>query len=183
MKKFFFTLFFLTSISSFSQSLDCNCSIGFKAGVNYASITDISELSYKPGFLIGIFAGVKFNDNLGIQGDLIYSQQGADSDDEKIDLNYLNFPVVLEYYIIRGLNIHAGPQFGMTLDDNVKDLYKQNEKAEAELFEFSGVVGIGYDLSTRFKLEARYNFGLTDIAVDEVGKNTFISFSLGYSFL
>ena len=182
MKKFFFTLFFLITISSFSQSLDCNCSFGFKAGVNYASITDVSELSYKTGFLIGIFAGVKFNDYLGIQGDLIYSQQGADSDTEKIDMNYLNFPVVLEYYIIRGLNIHAGPQFGMTLDDNVKDLYK-DETVEAELFEFSGVVGLGYDLSTRFKLEARYNFGLTDIAVDEVGKNSFISFSLGYSFL
>lgn len=181
MKKFFFILFFLISMSSFSQSLDCNCSFGFKAGANYASITDASELSYKTGFLIGIFAGVKFDDYLGMQGDLIYSQQGADVDDETINMNYLNFPIVLRYYVIRGLNIHAGPQFGMLLDDNIEDLYES--PVEAELFDFTGVVGVGYDLLTRFKIEARYNFGLTDIAVDENGKNNFISFSLGYSFL
>jgi len=181
MKKIIFISFLFLSLSSFSQSKECNCSIGIKAGANFSSITDVAELSNRTGFQVGFFAGVKFNDFIGIQADLLYSQQGADFDPEKIELNYINIPVLFKYYFIRGLNIQAGPQFGFLMNDNFEDLY--GDIVEAEKFDFTGVVGIGYDLLTRIKIEARYNLGFTEIIDGGDGKNSVASFSIGYSFL
>ncbi len=181
MKKFFFIAFSLITISSFSQAMYCNCHYGIKAGANFASITDASGLSNRTGFLVGIFGGVEFSDKVGIQVDLLYSQQGAEFDSEKIDLSYINIPIVIKYFVVGGLNIQAGPQFGFIVDDNIKEVF--GDIVEAETFDLTGVVGLGYDFLMRFKVVARYNFGLTDIFTNEDGKNSVVSLSLGYSFL
>lgn len=184
MKKIIFIAFVFLSTTSFSQSKECNCSIGIKMGVNFSSITDASGLSNRTGYQAGFFAGVKFNDFTGIQADLLYSQQGAEYQSDKIDLNYINIPVLFKYYFIRGLNIQAGPQFGFVIDDNIEDIEDfYDDIVEAEKFDLTGVVGVGYDLFTRIKIEARYNFGLTEIFDGKDDKNTVISLSLGYSFL
>ena len=62
---------------------------------------------------------MKFTDKVGIQADLLYSQQGAEFDAGEFDLSYVNIPVVLKYYLVQGLNIQAGPQFGFVVDDKI----------------------------------------------------------------
>ena len=161
------TAFLTTSV--ISQEID----LGLKAGANFASITDASGLSNRTGFLIGVFAGVKFSDKLGIQGDLLYSQQGANSDPKDIDLNYINVPIVLKYYLVQGFNLQAGPQFGFIVDDNI----------EAESFDLAGVLGLGYDFPFGIRIEGRHNFGLTDVFNSIKGKNSVTSIAIGYSFL
>lgn len=174
------TLFIGTT--AFSQEID----LGIKAGANFANISDASGLSNKTGFQAGIFGGVKFTDKVGIQADLLYSQQGAEFDAGEFDLTYVNVPVVLKYYLIQGLNIQAGPQFGFIVDDDiVVDLGDVIADAKAENFDLSGVVGTGYDFPFGVRLDARYNFGLTDVSkVNGLdGKNSVFSLALGYSFL
>jgi hypothetical protein len=183
MKKFFFIAFSLITISSFSQAMDCNCNYGIKAGANFASITNASGLSNRTGFLVGIFGGVKLSDMVIIQGDLLYSQQGAEFDSEKIDLSYINIPIVIKYFVVGGLNIQAGPQFGFIVDDNINEVFEDIVEPETETFDFTGVVGLGYDFPMKIKVEARYNFGLTDIFTNADGKNSVASLTLGYSFL
>jgi len=56
----------------YSQSLD----LGVKLGANFANISDVTNMSSKTGFQGGVFAGIKFN-KVAIQGDILYSQQGA----------------------------------------------------------------------------------------------------------
>ncbi len=168
--------------TAFSQELD----LGIKAGANFANITDASGLSNKTGFQAGVFGGIKFTDKVGIQADLLYSQQGAEFDFGKFDLTYLNVPVVLKYYLIQGLNIQAGPQFGFIVDDDILiDLGDVTADAKAESFDLSGVVGAGYDFPFGIRLDARYNFGLTDVSKmsGTDGKNSVFSLALGYSFL
>ncbi len=175
----------LISTAAFSQGLD----LGIKAGVNFANITDASGLDNRTGFVFGAFAGVKLGDKLGVQGDLLYSQQGADSPElGKIDLNYVNIPVVLKYFVTESLHIHAGPQFGFVVDDNIKDVLQN--LAEAETADVSGVVGAGIDLPMGIRIDGRYNFGLSDVLKStqsvvtvEPGKNSVITLSVGYSFL
>ena len=65
----------LLSAPLFAQGLD----LGLKAGVNFANITDATGLENRTGFVFGAFAGAKLGDKIGIQGDLLYSQQGADA--------------------------------------------------------------------------------------------------------
>lgn len=169
------TAFLTTSV--ISQEID----LGLKAGANFASITDASGLSNRTGFLIGVFAGVKFSDKLGIQGDLLYSQQGANLDPKDINLNYINVPIVLKYYLVQGFNLQAGPQFGFIVDDNIKDVL--GNVNEAESFDLAGVLGLGYDFPFGIRIEGRHNFGLTDVFNSIKGKNSVTSIAIGYSFL
>jgi hypothetical protein len=167
---FVFALLF--GVTSYGQGFD----LGLKLGANFSTISDASGLSNKTGFHAGAFGAIKFSDKLAIQGDLLYSQQGAKFSPGDFELDYINVPVVVKYYLIGGLNLQAGPQFGFVVNDNFED-------GELESFDLSGVVGAGYDLPFGLRLDARYNFGLTDIVKDSNGKNQVISIALGYSFL
>lgn len=165
--------------TAFSQEVD----FGVKAGANFANISDVDDLSSKTGFHAGIFAGIKFTDKIGIQADVLYSQQGAEFDAGEFDLTYVNVPVVLKYYVVQGLNIQAGPQFGFIVDDDISTVL--GEIAQAEESDISGVVGAGYDFPFGIRVDARYNFGFTEVAKEEnfKGKNQVFSVALGYSFL
>ncbi|MDP2685791.1 MAG: porin family protein [Aequorivita sp.] len=169
--------------TAFSQEID----LGIKAGANFANISDVDDLSSKTGFQAGIFAGIKFTDKVGVQADILYSQQGAEFDSGKFDLNYINVPVVLKYYLVQGLNVQAGPQFGFILDDDIYvDAFGTNSiDANAEKTDVSAVIGAGYDFPFGVRLDARYNFGLTEVSKTDnfEGKNNVFSIALGYTFL
>src|SRR5690554_589867 len=167
-----FAVFF--AITSYAQGID----FGIKAGANFSTLTDATGLKNKTGFHGGVFLGLKFNDKIALQPELLYSQQGAEFDMGKVDLNYINVPVIVKYYLVQGLNIQLGPQFGFVVDDNIS-----NAIFEAEDFDVSGVIGAGYDFPFDIRLDARYNFGFTDVVKDTGSKNGVFSIALGYSFL
>jgi hypothetical protein len=171
-KAFIICCLFLSTYSIYAQGVD----LGIKAGLNFASLTDAKDSDNKTGYTFGMFAGIKFSKKLAIQGDLLYSAQGVDD----IDLNYVNVPIVLRYFIFKKLNVQVGPQFGFVVDDNVKEIF--NSTAESNSFDMSGVLGIGYDLPLGFRVAGIYNFGFKD-AVDNLGKNSVFNVSVGYSFL
>lgn len=171
MKKIIFLiLLVLFTTKSFSQGVD----LGIKVGANFATLTD--DVETRTGLNFGAFATIKFNDKIALQGDLLYSQQGAELlDIGKVDLDYINVPVVLKYYLIKKLNIQVGPQFGFLVNDD--DL-------NSESMDIAGVVGIGLDLPLGFRIDGRYNFGLTEIFPDVSGlKNNVFSLSVGWSIL
>jgi len=159
--------------------------LGIKAGANFSSITDAQGFSNKTGFLAGVFVGAKFGDKIGIQADLLYSQQGAEFDAGSFDLTYVNVPVVLKYYLFKGLNLQAGPQFGFIVNDDITSVPGSIfDNAKAESFDLSGIVGVGLDLPFGVRLDGRYNFGLSEVVKTNTNnfKNSVISLSLGYSF-
>jgi hypothetical protein len=171
-----FAIFF--SATGFSQGID----LGIKAGANFATLSDAGNgPSSKTGFQAGVFAGLKLGKKLGIQADLLYSQQGADFNLEEFDITYVNIPVVLKYYVFRGLNIQAGPQFGFVVDDNIEEV--TSGLLEAETTDVSGVIGLGYDLPFGLRVDGRYNFGLTEVIKGVDGKNSVFTLALGFSFL
>jgi len=181
MKKLIFTaLVLFIGTTAISQEID----LGLKLGANFANITDASGLDNKTGFQAGAFAGIKFTDNLGVQADLLYSQQGAKFDGGDFDLSYVNIPVVLKYYIAQGLNFQVGPQFGFVVDDKISTVIGDIEgQIEAEETDVSGIVGAGYDFPFGIRVDARYNFGLTKVIDNSDSKNSVFSVALGYSFL
>ena len=171
MKFFFFLLILvLFTTKSFSQGVD----LGIKVGANFASLTD--DVETRTGLNFGAFATIKFSDKIALQGDLLYSQQCAELlNIGKVDLDYINVPVVLKYYLVKKLNIQAGPQFGFLVNDD--DL-------NTESMDIAGVVGLGLDLPLGIRIDGRYNFGLTEIFPDVSGlKNNVFSLSVGWSFL
>lgn len=171
------TLFFVVGAyhNTQAQSID----LGIKVGANFSNINDAKSLdmSNKTGLVAGAFAAFGFN-KWAIQPEVLYSQQGAKTDIGDFDLDYVNIPVIFKYYIIGNfLNLQVGPQFGFLTHDSFKD------QVESKSFDFSGAAGAGLDLPFGLRVDARYNFGLTDISKDAGGKNGVFSIALGYSFL
>lgn len=182
MKRLILTVFAaFFAVTTYAQGID----LGIKAGANFASITDASGLKNKTGLHAGVFLGLKFNDKVALQPELLYSQQGAKLDIGKFDLDYINIPVVVKYYLVKGLNVQLGPQFGFVVNDKISDAITEVSDAitEAESFDFSGVVGLGLDLPLGIRIDARYNIGFTDVVKDFGRKNGVFSVALGYSFL
>jgi hypothetical protein len=174
----------LFGFSATAQGLD----FGIKAGVNFSNITDATGLDNRTGFVAGVFIGGKFNDNLGIQADVLYSQQGAEFELGNFDLNYVNVPIVLKYYVSGGLNLQLGPQFGVLLDQETNVVSETIDDIATNDFDLSAVLGLGYDLPMGIRIDGRYSFGLSDVPDDpakglDKGKNSVITLSLGYSFL
>ncbi len=181
MKKFLFVLVLsLVYFTGFSQGFE----LGIKAGVNFATIRDASGFSNRTGFVIGGFVGGKFNDDWGIQADVLYSQQGGDFDLGEFDTDYINIPVVLEFYLAKRIQVHAGPQFGFLINDNAKTIAGNLiSDIKTNSTDISGVVGVGVDLPLNLRLEGRYNFGFTDVPENAKGKNSVVTLSVGMSFL
>ncbi len=172
---------FLVTATSFAQGID----LGIKGGANFATLSDVSDISSRTGLVIGAFATLKFSDKMALQGDLLYSEQGANGENgfSDLKLDYIIFPVVFKYYIVKRLNIQAGPQFGSVI--------KNNYNNGLQSFDVSGVVGIGLDLPLNLRVTGRYSFGLNGIGiVDYYGngfttdaKNSVFSLTAGFSFL
>lgn len=181
MKNLWIAIFVVLSTATLSaQDLD----LGLKAGVNFADLTGADGTSTRTGFVFGGFAGVKFADKIGLQADLLYSQQGAEFDSEKIDLDYVNIPIVLKYYVTKSINLQAGPQFGFVVNDGLGDIGGEVKKKD---FDTSGVAGLGLEFPFGIRASARYHFGLSKVLevedTNEDAKNSVITIAVGYSFL
>ena len=80
MKKIIFlSLMVLFTAKSLSQGVD----LGIKVGANFATLTELPNVDTRTGLNFGAFFTIKFNDKIAIQGDVLYSQQGAEFDLEK----------------------------------------------------------------------------------------------------
>lgn len=171
--------------------------LGLKGGLNLANInTDDPLASYntRTGYHAGLYALVKVA-NIGIQPELLYSVRGTElstsiagaKQEFKQDFVYMDIPVMLKLYTVAGINIQAGPQFGllMSVDGKVSDgnggtttLSKDSYK-DADV---SAALGLGWDAPFGLNFTARYVLGLSDVndgSGDEAKNRTF-QVSLGY---
>lgn len=174
--------------------------IGIKAGPNFASIDTKSSAgeNYKnrTGFHAGAFALIKLT-KIGIQPEVIFSQQGSkvEINNKNLEANYsyLNIPIMVKLYLVAGLNIQVGPQFGFVtsaqrdrLDITSGTVTKEDIKNELKGSDISAGLGAGWDLPFGLTIDARYNLGLSKInnsagSADE--KNQVFQVSLGYKLI
>lgn len=176
-------------------------SMGPKVGLNVSSVTG-DGTKYRAGVNVGIFGNYRINRLFAIQPEFLYSMQGAAFDDVTIlsqtlksnyTSHYIDIPVLLKVYPWRGLNVQVGPQFGFCVDDEYKlkvndeeisskDLEQYGYDTKARTFDFAIALGLGYEFDFGMTIDARYNFGLTNIYEEGDGKNTMFMLSLGYKF-
>jgi len=180
--------------SAGAQGLD----FGVKLGFNFANVSGIEDFEQRTGLSAGFFAGARLGDKLGFQIDALYSQQGAEVGDtysdivQDFNLDYISIPVVVKYYITDNLNIHAGPQMGILLNDETSVLSQTFDAIETDTVDWLGSLGIGLDLPLGLRAEARYSFGLTrvngsvtipSLPTIQEGRTRMTTLSIGYSWL
>ena len=170
-----------------------------KAGINISTITgDIEGKKSKVGLVAGIEAEYGITEKFGLQFGLLYSMEGykgkgiavtgqgqqigAYIADAKFNFDYLNIPILAQYYVVKGLAVKAGilPAFNVRHKASVDGNTTNIEGVKS--FNFSIPVGLSYEYQN-FVLDARYNIGVTKIYKEaDQGRNSTFAITLGYKF-
>ena len=161
MKKVLFVLVLMLSAGIIANA---QFKFGIKAGANFAGIND-DDTDMKTGVTAGVLGQFKFSERWAIQPEVLFNMQGAKykSGSTKIDwkFNYVAIPVMVQFYIIDGLSVEIGPQFGILVSAERNDT---DVKDYTESFEASIGTGVAYELSNvPVGFFARYTAGLTEI--------------------
>jgi hypothetical protein len=186
----FFILFTVCNISSFAQIFK----VGVKAG------TDIKKLSGKSfddqfsyGYHVGAFAEIKLGEKFGLQPEVYFSQVNIDTSSDfssvynfkdlsRVQLKYINIPLLLSFKPNKYVALQAGPQYGILMDKGNTVL--QNGQDAFKKGDFSMLAGIQLHFS-KVRLYGRYIVGLTDINdIDnqEKWKTQTVQIGLGIAF-
>ncbi|MBT8375739.1 MAG: PorT family protein [Winogradskyella sp.] len=166
---------------------------GLKGGYNLAAVSfdGESETGQRHSFHIGFYGESFLNENVSIQPELIYSQQGYEIRDGsgtfKQKLNYLNLPLMLKAYPSEHFFLEIGPQVGVAIThkeefDSSFNLFDTSQEFNPSSFDWGVNFGGGFKTDTGVSLGVRYHLGLGDVYDDGQPKNRVWQFSLGFDF-
>jgi hypothetical protein len=174
MKTKLLTLFALVLMT---QAAMAQFHLGFKGGVN---ITKVDGKAFKDefryGYHLGGFAEIGLGGKLGIQPEVLWSQNQTRVDSsfsdvyenslkisnyKDVTLNYLTIPVLLNYKLGSLMSLQAGPQFGILLDQSQTLL--ENGQEAFKKGDFSLVGGAQIHIA-KIRLQGRYFVGLNNIS-------------------
>ena len=162
-----------------------------KIGINISSVTGDTNAGYDKKAKVGLVAGAEFEvglaEKFGLDFGLLYSMEGCKVKEQllggtptvNMNLDYINIPILAQYYLAKGFAIKGGLQPAF----NVR--HKAGGDADYTIdginsFNLSIPVGLSYEFSN-FVIDARYNIGVTKIIKDaEQGRNSTFSITLGY---
>jgi Outer membrane protein beta-barrel domain len=184
MKRTFLFFVALTSAATlFAQHT--HTEFGIKGGLNVSNLTSKvtsgnttvkASNDAKAGFNAGILAHVHLNKQWAIQPELVYSLEGSqyrNTSNQRVNrnLSYLNLPILVQYMVLNGLRIQTGPQAGLLLSAN--DKLNSNKNSVKQYFAnaaFSWTAGLGYLTKSGLGIDARYNFGLSNLDASDISK-------------
>lgn len=183
--------------------------VGITGGANFSSLTskEWKESNRKVGFYLSILTDIPLTNKLSLQSELVYVTYGADVivwtlprlSKIEYSFDYIQIPIEGKLEIYRGLSIEMGPSFNFLVREkgyrpwstNVFDVdgniinQKDIDPHESK-FEFSGLVGISYELNKSWVVSARYIQGLSNPFNSQshwdVAKNNAFRFGFGYIF-
>ena len=171
---------------------------------NKAGLLAGFDVDYQATSQVSVSLGLQYS----LQGCSYPDHQTAGSEENSFtgtrdwatDLHYLNVPLMFNCYVARGFALKAGVQVGFLLDGKIKyeetpftvneDGSKEYGDTEAYNIDFaSNTVDLSIPVCASYEymnviLDARYNFGLTNIyKIDAMkSKNRFFTITVGYRF-
>lgn len=176
-------ILFLLLINSISLKAQEGFKYGVKFGLNAADlITDESKVSPRATFHFGAEIEYRLENQWGFQSELIYNRlgnvrRGTNEAGVKFDntlaLDYINIPVLVNYYISEGLYINAGPQVGFLVRADQEetlgfDSTRQSVASKYNSIDFSGVFSVGYLTEWGFNVGLRYQHGFIDVLEEDL---------------
>jgi len=175
--------------------------LGVRGGLNLSSFNisqGVSNIDNRTGFHGGAFALLKIA-KFGIQPEVQFSRQGSsfrlNTTNIEANFDYINVPIMLKLYLVGGLNLQAGPQFGFLSTSELKETVgaiTSVQDAKDRLgrrSDTSLALGAGWDLPFGLMVEARYIFGLSDVQLRPFTqtpidfRNQVIQVTLGYKLI
>lgn len=157
-----------------------------RVAYSVGDLAGMDDFTGKRGFAAGVDVQYFLSDKFAISAGALYSQQGAEMDvtwfpsepkaftvKDDLSLNYLNIPLMAQYYVYKGLALKAGVQAGVLLSAKRKGShpnsyftetlsFNDDIKEACEKVDLAIPVGLSYDFGN-FVIDARYNIGLTGV--------------------
>ena len=215
-KMMIFAAIMVATLSANAQNEVGEVTLKPTVGMNIASMTKCEGSKVRPGLIVGAEAEFGVAENFGITAGVFYSQQGVKAegaiaiDVSDLDptigiigfsgkatykLDYINIPILAQFYPVKGLALKAGIQPGFCVTKKVKydgtaivgssatmpysEEYKMGDAAKD--FAFAIPVGVSYEYEN-FVLDARYNIGVTKALKNVDSRHSVFSITLGYKF-
>ncbi len=143
---------------------------GLKAGLNIsnAHVQNSNNPDSKASFYAGALAHIHVTRQFAIQPEIMYSGQGylqkVAGADHKINLGYINIPVLAQLMFGEGFRLETGPQLGLLAGAHDKvNKVSVDIKDNLKKIDFAWVFGVGYLTPSGFGVDARYNLGISNI--------------------
>ncbi len=168
-------------VGAFTLQPKVGLTIGSFSG-EYVTVGGKVENKKRVGFTAGLEGEIYATNWLGIALGLNYAQQGWKFNDVKCKYDYLNVPLVADFYVARGLALKTGVQLGFLMNAKWDDL---NVKDDCNKTNFSIPIGISYEFSN-VVLDLRYNVALSKVnknATDNLKfRSDLVQITIGYKF-
>ena len=188
----------IAAVSANAQNEVGQITLQPKAGINISTITgDYNDKKAKVGLVAGVEAEYGVAENFGLAFGVLYSMEGCKMDiigeggegasaylakGVKVNLDYINIPILAQYYPVKGLAIKAGIQPAFNVRHKASNDGNSGTIEGVKSFNFSIPVGLSYEYQS-FVLDARYNIGVTKLFKDaDQGRNSTFSITIGYKF-
>jgi len=180
------------------QAASAQFRLGAKAGANLVKVNGKSfKDEFRYGYHLGGFAeiGLTRDKKLTLQPEVLFSQYSTtldssfksvyenviNSNQSHVKLNYLSFPILLNYKLIGPIYLQAGPAFSVLMDQS--RTFLQNGGDAFKKGDFSMIGGAQVRLAKLY-LSGRYVVGLAninDIDNKDKWKSQAIQLSVGLS--
>ena len=172
----------LMSIGAFAQNEVGQFTLKPMAGVNLSVVTKFQESKMRVGAVVGAEGEYGIAKNFSVTAGLQYSMQGAkEVYGKSFKLDYINVPILANYYVIPGLAIKVGMQPSFKVSSDITLQGENGEPYNPNGFYFSVPAGVSYEYSN-FVVDARYCFGISPICSPGDSKHNWVSITLGYKF-
>jgi hypothetical protein len=167
-KLFILAIFIMIGSAAWAQKFH----VGFKGGANINKLDGKSfDDQFSFGYHVGGFFSVGLGKKFAIQPEILFSQTNVDTSSnfssiyqfnklDKIKLQYLNIPILLNFKPVKYLTLQAGPQFGILMNKN--NTLVQNGKDAFKSGDFSMLGGVQVNI-LHLNIYARYVLGISNL--------------------
>jgi hypothetical protein len=125
-------------------------------------------LGYKSSGFLGFSIEPGYIKKGGVRKDVFehsFSSGTLFQGDINYHLNYIQVPILVDFYILPKLFISIGPELSYMI--NAKGIYNDSPKDISDMydrkFELSGIIGVNYNIIKNLDIGLRYNHGLSYI--------------------
>ncbi|ERM81731.1 hypothetical protein P872_19280 [Rhodonellum psychrophilum GCM71 = DSM 17998] len=168
---------------------------GVRGGASFFNFggSDASNNDYtnRTGFHAGVYSNLFLGERIALEPGVYYAVKGTQNDDltnSRAVLNYVDVPLLLRFYIAKGINVFGGPQASFLTSSKFEgDLFGTTYSYDTESItktDLGFVVGLGYNLPKGINLQGSYDYGTSPVFKNSDAEifNRGFKVSLGYSF-
>ena len=169
-------------VGAFTLQPKVGLALGSFSGEYITTVGGDTKPKTRVGFIAGVEGEYYIAEWFGAALGLSYAQQGWKVQGVTDKLDYLNVPLVANFYVARGLALKTGVQLGFLMnakegDKDIKDICNKTN--------FSIPIGISYEISNVI-LDIRYNIALSKCNKNATDNYKFrsdlVQFTIGYKF-